>query len=78
MTIDDQMAALATSETYEAAWEVMRAVLLGVTTQTYTLAEYEAAWESFYDKWQNEYATRGSRSAYMRGGPRSGSNWTGD
>jgi hypothetical protein len=78
MTTTDAITAIRESDTYEAAWEVLRAVLIGVTQQTNTLAEYDAAWAEFAGRYAAEYAKRGSAASYHGPGARSGSNWAGD
>ena len=79
MSITESLDAIRNGATYDESHAVVKEILQRVLRREMTTADYEAAWGVFKVRWPEECRASGlMRSDQERGGPRCGSNWTGD
>ena len=79
MTLAESLEAVRNGETFEASYAAVTHVLQRTLRGEMTVADYDAAWAELKVRWLDECRARGLlASDQARGGPRVGSNWTGD
>lgn len=76
MTRQDYIDAVNTAPTSTASWMHVHESWIAMLAKAITRDDYHAVWHAWHDRW-NRLGTE-SGSEYARGGPRYGSNWSGD
>ena len=75
MTIGEYIEAVMRAESREAAYRIVREVYGQARGKEISVSDYQSVWTAWDQRW---FGAASGGNDFSRGGPRSGSNWTGD